>query len=193
MIVAEIPLNKTGAFLLLIIVGGLFAASALFLMTPKPVPTPKVIMNIREMRFYQGQGLQIQYREKIQKITYLEQTTNCIAIEKEQQTLVFMDTLELIVTDVTFTDTVGDGAGDDMIVVSFVNAGTLHGEFVQVQFNGVTQTGNWKITSGEDKIHPGDSYTVQITVDWTPGNKYSIEFVSTDELHHYCGSFTTTA
>jgi len=160
-------------------------------MTPKPVPTSKVIMRISEMRFYQGQGLQVQYQEKIQKIAYLEQTINCIAVEKEQQTLVMIPNFELTITDVTFTDTVGDGSGDDMIVVSFVNSGMLNGEFVQVDFNGVVQTGNWELTSDENRIGAGQSDTVQITVDWTPGNKYRIEFVTTDG--NFAGSFTCTA
>jgi len=176
-------LNKTGEFLLIfIIVGGVIGASALFLLTPKPLsrPTPQVIMIIRDEDIDQDQSLQIQYDEKTQKITYLEQTINSIAVEKEQQSLVFMETLELIVLNVTFTDTVGDGSGDDMIVVSFVNSGTLDGEFVQVQFNDVTQTGNWELTSGEYKIPAGILDTVQVTVDWTPGNNYSIQFFRTD-------------
>lgn len=183
MIVAAIQLNKTGEFLLIfIIVGGVIGASALFLLTPKPLsrPTPQVIMIIRDEDIDQDQSLQIQYDEKTQKITYLEQTINSIAVEKEQQSLVFMETLELIVLNVTFTDTVGDGSGDDMIVVSFVNSGTLDGEFVQVQFNDVTQTGNWELTSGEYKIPAGILDTVQVTVDWTPGNNYSIQFFRTD-------------
>ena len=203
MIVAAISLNRTGEFFLIfIIVGVVIGASALFLMTPKPQtrPTPQVIMIIHDEGIDQGQSLQIQYVEKTSKITYLEQTINCVAVEKEQQTLVFMETFELTITDVIFTDTVGDGSGDDMIVVSFVNSGTNGGEFVQVQFNGVTQTGNWALTSGEDNIGAGSgegilgagfSYTVQITVDWTAGNNYSIEFVTTDGA--LAGSFTCTA
>ncbi len=194
MIVAAISLNRTGEFLLIfIIIGGVIGASALFLMTPKPHtrPTPQVIMRILDEGIDQSQSLQIQYDEKPLKITYLGQTINCIALEKEQPTLVFMETFELMVTDVTFTDTVGDGSGDDMIVVSFVNSGTLGGEFIQVQFNGVTQTGNWELTSGEYKIPAGISDTVQITVDWKAGNNYSIEFVTTDG--DLAGSFTCTA
>ena len=202
MIVAAISLNKTGAFLLLVIVGGVIGASALFLMTQKPHTRPisQVIMNIRDEGIDQGQSLQIQYPEKTQKIAYLERTTNCIAVEKEQQTLVFMETFELTITDVTFTDTVGDGSGDDMIVVSFVNSGTFNGEFVQVQFNDVTQTGNWELASGEDEIGAGSgegkigvgfSYTVQITVDWTPGNNYSIQFFTTEGT--LAAYFTCTA
>jgi hypothetical protein len=49
-----------------------------------------------------------------------------------------------------------------------------------VTFNDVTQTGNWELTSGEDKIGAGESYTVQITVDWIAGNNYSIQFFATD-------------
>ena len=203
MIVAAIPLNRTGEFILIfIIVGGVIGASALFLMTPKPYtrPTPQVIMNIRDEGIDQGQNLQIQYQEKTQKITYLEQTISCVAVEKKQQTHVFMETFELTITDVTFTDTVGDGSGDDMIVISIVNSGTNGGEFVQVQFNDVTQTGNWELTSDEDNIGAGSgegklgagfSYTVQITVDWTAGNNYSIEFVTTDGA--LAGSLTCTA
>jgi hypothetical protein len=203
LIVAAISLNRTGEFFLIfIIVGGVIGVSSLFLMTSKPQtrPTPQVIMNIRDEGIYQGQSLQIQCVEKTPRITYLEQTIKCIAVEKEQKTLVFMETFELVVTDVTFTDTAGDGSGDGMIVVSFVNSGTVDGEFVQVQFNGVTQTGNWELTSGEDKIGVGSgeskietcyTYAVQITVDWTPGNNYRIEFFTTDG--DSAGSFTCTA
>jgi hypothetical protein len=187
-------LNRTGVFLLLVIVGGVIGASALlFLMTPKPYtrPTPQVIMTIRDEGLDQSQSLQIQYDEKTPKTAYLEQTINCITVEKEQQTLVFMETFELTVTNVSFTDTVGDGSGDDMIAVSFMNTGTISGEFVQVQFNDVPQTGNWELSSGEDKIGAGYSYTVQITVDWTLGNNYSIQFFTTDG--DMAGSFTCTA
>lgn len=196
-------MNRTAEFFLIfIIVGVIIGASALFLMTPKPQtrPTPQVIMNICDEGISQGQSLQIQCVEKNPKITYLEQTIKCIAVEKEQKTLVFMETFELVVIDVTFTDTVGDGSGDDMIVVSFVNSGTVDGEFVQVQFNGVTQTGNWELTSGEDKIGTGScegrietcyTYAVQINVDWTAGNNYRIEFFTTDG--DSAGSFTCTA
>ena len=111
-----------------------------------------------------------------------------------------MEVFELTITDVTFTDTVGDGSGDDMIVVSFVNSGTLGGKFVEMQFNGRKQTGNWELSSGDDnlgagsgegKIGAGFSYTIQITVDWTPGNNYSIQFITTDGT--LAGYFTCTA
>ena len=104
LIVTVNPLNRTGEFFLIfIIVGVVIGASALFLMTPKPYtrPTPQVIMNIRDEGIDQGQNLQIQYHEKTQKITYLEQTISCVAVEKEQQTHVFMETFELTITDVT--------------------------------------------------------------------------------------------
>jgi len=82
--------------------------------------------------------------------------------------------------DVTFTDTVGDGSGDDLIVVSFTNYGTKEATITQVNFNGVTQKGNWILTSGEDIIWPGDPETVKLTADWTKGNKYSIKFFAAD-------------
>ena len=146
------------------------------------------------------ESLQIQHDKKPSNTAYLEQTINCIAVEKEQQTLVYIPHFELTVTDVTFTDTVGDGSGDDMVVVSFVNSGDFNGEFVEMLFNGVTQTGNWELSSSEDKNGAGSGegkigvgfwYTLQITVDWTPGNKYRIKFVTTDG--DLAGSFTTTA
>jgi len=194
LIVAAIPLNKTGALLLLVIVGGVIGASELFLMTPKP-HTRKlenhVIMKILDEGIKQ-ESLQIQYDKKPSNTAYLEQTINCIAVEKEQQTLVFMETISLQVEHVTFTDTVGDGTGDELMVVSFVNSGTSYVEFVQVTFNDVTQTGNWELTSDENKIGAGESDIVQITVDWTPGNNYSIEFVATDGTV-VSSLFTTTA
>ena len=183
LIVAAIPLNKTGAFLLLIIVGGLIGASALFLMTPKPIYTPKreqVIMTILDEGINQDQSLQIQYDEKSRKAVYLERSINLIEVEKEEQVNVFLETTELIVENVTFTDTVGDGSGDDLIVVSFTSIGTTKVIFAKVNFNGVTQTGNWELASGEDIIRAGSSDTVQIIADWTAGNKYSIQFFATD-------------
>jgi len=180
LVVAAITLNKTGVFILLIIVGGVIGASALFLMTPKPAPKLEnhVIMTILDEGINQ-ENLQIQYDEKTPQSISLERTINCIEVEKEQQTLVFMETIELKIENVSFTDTVGDGTGD-MIVVSFTNVGTNKVIFVQVNFNYVTQTGNWELASGENAIGAGLSDTVQITADWTAGNKYSIQFFATD-------------
>ena len=189
-------MNKTGAFLLLIIVGGVIGASALFLMTPKLVDTPKnaqLIVTILDEGKNQDNSLQIKCEEENLKTMYLEQTINCIEVKKEQQTLVFMDTMELTITTVSFTDTVGDGTGDDLIVISFVNSGSIDAimTIVQVNFNGVTQTGNWEL-SGENSIGRGHGDSLQITADWTPGNNYRIEIVTTDGKQ-MVGSFTCTA
>ena len=188
-------MNKTGAFLLLIIVGGVIGASALFLMTPKPVDIPKnvqLILSILDEGKNKDNSLQIKHEEENQKTIYLKQTINCIEVKKEQQTLVFMDTMELTITNVSFTDTVGDGTGDDRIVISFVNSGSINAimTIVQVNFNGVTQIGNWEL-SGENSIGRGIWDSLHITADWTPGNNYSIEFVTTDGKT-MVGSFTCT-
>ena len=197
LIVKAIPLNKTVVCFLLVIAGGLIGASALLLMTPKSVYTPKevqVIMTIVDEGVNHDQSLQMQYPEKNPAAIYLERRVNWIEVEKEDQINVFMETWELKIENVSFTDTVGDGSGDDLIVVSFTNVGTCQLTFSQVNFNGVTQTGNWELTSGEDKIGAGESDTVQITVDWTPGNNYSIEFVTTDGKAMGSGAqFTCTA
>ena len=164
-------MNKTDVCILLIVVVGVIGASALFLMTPKPMYNPnppRAIMTILDEGVDHGQSLQIQYDGKTPKATYLEQT------------LVFLETTELKIENVTFTDTVGDGSGDDLIVVSVTNVGTKHIELEQVNFNGVTQTGNWELTSDDNKIECGLTVTLQVTVDWTAGNKYSIRCHLTD-------------
>jgi hypothetical protein len=184
LIVAAISLNRTGEFILIfIIVGGVIGASALFLMTPKSVYTPndvRVILTIVDEGKNKDNSLQIKCVEENPKAIFLARTINCFEVEKEEQTNVFLETWELKIENVSFTDTVGDGSGDDMIVVSFTNVGTCQVTFSQVNFNGVRQNGNWELTSGQDKIGAGDSYTVQIAVDWTAGNNYSIQFLATD-------------
>ena len=184
MIVAAIPLNRTGEFFLIfIIVGGVIGASVLFLMTPKSVYTPDdvhVILTIVDEGVDPVQSLQIQHEEKPPKAIFLATKINFFEVEKEEQTNAFMKTWELKIENVSFTDTEGDRSGDDLIVVSFTNVGTCDLTFSQVNFNGATQTGNWEVSSGEHKIAPGISDTVQITVDWTTGNNYSIQFFATD-------------
>jgi hypothetical protein len=196
LIFAAIALNKTCEFLLIfIIVGGVIGTSALFLMTPKSVYTPKdvqVILTIVDAGVDPDQSLQMQYEEKTPKATYMERKANWVEVEKKEQTLVFMETWELNIENVSFTDTEGDGSGDDLIVVSFTNVGTCDLTFAQVNFNDVTQTGNWELTSGEYRIPAGISDTVQITVDWTAGNKYCIQFFATDETV-ISSPFTITA
>ena len=163
-------MNKTGVIILLVIVGGVIGASALFLMTPKHVYNPNpplAVMTILDEGVDQ-ETLQIKYGEKTQKTEYLGQT------------LVFLETTELIIENVSFTDTVGDGSGDDLIVVSFTNVGTKNVEFEQVNFNGVIPTGKWELTSDDNNIECGLTVTVQVTADWTAGNKYSIQFHLTD-------------
>jgi len=185
LIIEAVPLNKTGVFILLIFLGGLIGASVLFLVTSTPTPKytpniPPVIMTIMDKGVNHDQSLQTQYHEKNPKAIYLERKFNWIEVQKEDQTNIFLETWELKIENVFFTDTVGDGSGDDLIVVSFINIGTCHLIFAQVNFNGVTQTGNWEVTSGEYKIAAGRSDTVQVTAEWTAGNKYSIQFFATD-------------
>ena len=120
--------------------------------TPPPPKVEQVIMTILDEGPNQDQILQTQYEEKNPKTIHLERTINWIEAEKVEQTIGFIETTELAIVDVTFTDTVGDGSGDDLIVVSFTNYGTKEATITQVNFNGVTQKGNWILTSGEDII-----------------------------------------
>ena len=175
------------------IIGGLIGASALFLIMPKQTPNKveQVKMTILVKGINQDQNLQTQYEEKNPKTIYLDRTINWSEVEKEEQIIEFLKTSELTVVDVTFTDTVGDGSGDDLILVSFTNSGTAKVTIAQVNFNGVTQISNWELTSGEDIIKPGYPDTVQITADWTAGNKYSIKFFASDGT--IIGSYTETA
>ena len=186
-------MNKTGAYILLIIIAGLIGASALFLILPKQTPNKveQVKMTILVEGINQDQSLQTQHEEKNPKAIYLYRTINWSEVEKEEPIIGFLETCELTVLDVTFTDTVGDGTGDDLIVVSFTNSGTAKVTIAQVNFNGGTQTGNWELTSGEDVIRPGYPDTVQINADWTAGNKYSIKFFASDGA--IIGSYTETA
>ena len=107
-------------------------------------------------------------------------------------TIGFMETSELTVVDVTFTDTVGDGSGADRIDVDVTNSGTATVTINQVRINGNTiSTANWELASGEASIDPGDPDTVEITADYDAGNKYSITFFAKDGT--MIGSFTDTA
>ncbi|KON31432.1 hypothetical protein AC477_04145 [miscellaneous Crenarchaeota group-1 archaeon SG8-32-1] len=186
-------MNKPDASILLMIIGGLMIASALFFMTQKEPPNKvwQVKMTILDEGPDQDQSFQTQYEEKNPATIYRDKTVNWIEVGKEEQTIGFMETSEITVMDVAFTDTVGNGSGDDLIVVYFTNSGTGKVTIAQVNFNGVIQTGNWELTSGEDIIGPGSLDTMQINADWTAGNNYSITFSTTDGT--MIGSFTSTA
>ena len=152
----------------------------------------KVIMTILDEGPSQSQKIQTQNEEKNLKAIYLERKINWIEIEKEKQTLGFLLTAELNVNFVNFTDTIGDGSGDELIVITLINIGTMNLKITQVNFNGIKQIDNWKLTSGEDGIiECGAQETIQITGDWTAGNKYSITLSATDGT--LVGYFTCAA
>ena len=100
-------------------------------------------------------------------------------------TIGFMETTELTVVDVTFLD-------DTMMNVTVTNSGTSAATSSQVRVNGNTITvTNWELYSGNAAIAPGYTDYVEITSDWTAGNKYSITFF--DNTGTLIGSFTDTA
>ena len=193
-------MNKTGVIIGLMIiggiVGGIIVASSFFLVAPTskytPIKVEKVIMIIQDEGPNPDQSFQTLCKEKSLNAVYLERTVNWIEVEKVGQTFGFIQSGELTIVNVTFTDTKGDGSGDDLIDVSVFNSGTKTEIISQVNFNDVTQTGNWKLASGEDSITPGNSDNVQITVDWTKGNKYSVTFFAIDGSM-VSTSFTITA
>jgi len=103
-------------------------------------------------------------------------------------TIGFMETKELTVTDVTFTD---DGAIPPLAVsidLAVTNSGTSSATVSIVKVNGVTianPTGDLTLDAGDT----GDIVIPYIT--WTAGSKYSITLFATDGT--LVGSYTDTA
>lgn len=188
-------MNKLGIIIPLVVVGLTMASTYFLIIAPKhyqPKVDDQIIMTILDEGTNQNQNIQTQYEETNPNKIYLERTVNCIEAEKEEQTIGFMNTIELRVSDVNFTDTIGDGTGDDLIIITIINVGTMDAEIVQVKFNEIKQIDNWKLTSGEDNITAGSiNNLIQLTADWTAGNKYSITFNATDGTQ--VGYFTITA
>jgi flagellin-like protein len=102
-------------------------------------------------------------------------------------TIGFMETSELTVTDVTFTD-----AATDTIDVDVTNSGTATVTVAQVKVNGATiDTTEWDMTDTNNSVDPGADDTVVIEYAWVAGNKYSISLFATDGT--LIGSHTATA
>jgi len=107
-------------------------------------------------------------------------------------TIGFMETTELTVVDVDFTQLAGTPLVNDQMNVTVTNSGTSAATISQVRINGNTiTTANWALDSGNAAIAPGDSDYVEITSTWASGNKYSITFF--DNTGTLIGSFTDTA
>lgn len=94
------------------------------------------------------------------------------------------ETNELSVTQLTFTDAVGEV---DNITASVTNSGTSDATVTLIQVNGSTRT----FDGNPITILAGDSADIIIVTNWTAGNKYSINLFANDGT--LIGSFTDTA
>ena len=124
------------------------------------------------------QSFQIKYEEKNSKATYLNRAIQWTEVKKDESTIGFMETKELTIKSVSFTD---DGSGNKRIDVEVWNSGTAKITISQIKINGNTITADkWRMTSGKPTIDSGDSDKVEITSDYIAGNKYSITFFLSD-------------
>lgn len=78
-------------------------------------------------------------------------------------TIGFMETTELIITDMPFTDTVGDGTGDEIMVLGVSNTGTSSATVSMVKVNGATIS----TVTGDTTLDAGASGTIVLTSAWT--------------------------
>ena len=107
-------------------------------------------------------------------------------------TIGFMETSELTVVDVTYSNTTDPlvTSTGDLMNVTVINSGTADTTISQVRVNGNTIT-TWVLDSGTTSIAPGETDYVEITSDWTDGNKYAITMFAKDGT--LIGSFTSTS
>jgi flagellin-like protein len=107
-------------------------------------------------------------------------------------TIGFMETSELTVTQMTFTEGAADAG---QIVVSVTNSGTSAVTVSLVKVNGATMTeaaasNGWAIAP-DTPIAAGAGATITITTLVANGNKYAVNLFTTDGT--LVGSFTDTA
>jgi flagellin-like protein len=105
-------------------------------------------------------------------------------------TIGFMETSELTVTDVTFTDNVAPAL--DTIDVDVTNSGTSPVTVATVKVNSNTiAAASWTMTDTTNTVDDGASDTVVIDYAWSAGAKYAISLFASDGT--LVGSYTDTA
>jgi hypothetical protein len=129
----------------------------------------------------ENQSFRITYNEKNPKATYLDRTIEWYEVQGSL-TIIFMETSELTITQITFDDSA------ETIVVSVTNSGTSATAISLVRVNGAIESS----VTGTTSYAAGASGTFTITItDVVAGNKYSVSLFTSDGT--LVGSYTDTA